>query len=152
MHITDTMMSTLPFQRFRKAASFRVRARQLTKEDVEQRAGVVNTLEGPVPCQPGDYLARGIQGEEYPISQTAFAALYDKQSMEPDIDGFARYRPAPLLHQAVQITEPFTVDGPRGALFTGKAGDYLVRTEEDTNARIVDRSIFEQTYEPVGDS
>jgi hypothetical protein len=151
MHITPKQMSLLPFRSYRKVASFQVRARRLTKEEVEQRAGIIHTMEGPVACQPGDYLARGIQGEEYPIRPEAFAVLYDERSMQPDTNGFARYHPAPLLHQAVQITEPFTVDGPQGDLFTGKAGDYLMRTEGATGVRIVDRTIFEQIYERVDD-
>ena len=150
MHITTQEMSHLPFQFFRKVASFQVRARRLTKEDVEQRAGMIHTMEGPVACQPGDYLVRGIQGEEYPIRPEAFAVLYDEGSREPDPDGFARYRPAPLHHYAVQIMQPFTVVGPQGDLFAGKAGDYLIRTEGVAGVRICDRSIFEQVYERVG--
>jgi hypothetical protein len=107
-------------------------------------------MEGPEAFEPGDYLARGIQGEEYPISPQAFAMLYDVETLEPDTHGFAFYRPTPLLHQAVQISEPFTVERADGGLFTGKAGDYVVRTVGLEGARIVDRYIFEQTYERTG--
>ena len=107
-------------------------------------------MEGPVAFEPGDYLARGIEGEEYPISPEAFAMLYEVDTLEPDTQGFAFYRPAPLLHQAAQISEPFTIERANGDLFTGKAGDYVVRTVGLESARIVDRSIFEQIYEPTG--
>ena len=128
MHLTNKEISSLPFRSYRKVASFRLRARRLTQEDVEQRGGVIHTMEGPVAFQPGDYLARGIQGEEYPIRPEAFAMLYDVDTLEPDTEGFASYRSAPLLHQAAQITEPFTVERADGGLFTGKAGDYVMRT------------------------
>lgn len=150
MHLTNKEISELPFRSYRKVASFRLRARRLTQEDVEQRAGVIHTMEGPVAFESGDYLARGIQGEEYPISPEAFGMLYEVDTLEPDPQGFAFYRPTPLLHQAVQITEPFTVERADGSLFTGKAGDYVVRTVGLEGGRIVDRSIFEQTYERTG--
>jgi hypothetical protein len=150
MHLTNKEISELPFRSYRKVASFRLRARPLTQEDVEQRAGVIHTLEGPEAFEPGDVLARGIQGEEYPISPQAFGRLYDVETREPDPQGFALYRPAPLVHQAVQISEPFTLERADGGFFTGKAGDYVVRTLGLEGARIVDRSIFEQTYERTG--
>lgn len=150
MHLTNKEISDLPFRSYRKVASFRLRARQLTQEDVEQRAGVIHTMEGPITFKPGDYLARGIQGEEYPISPEALGTFYDVDTLEPDTQGFAFYRPASLLHQAVQITEPFTVERTEGGLFRGKAGDYVVRTVGVEGARIVDRSIFERTYERTG--
>jgi hypothetical protein len=149
MHITLKEMDGLTYQSYRKAASFRVRARRLTEEDVQQKEGIIHTMEGPVAFQGGDYLVRGVQGEEYPITPQAFAGLYDEGSMEPDTDGFAWYRPANLIHQAVQIDEPFTVERKTGGIYTGKAGDYLVRTGQGGSGRIVDHTIFEQTYELV---
>ena len=151
MHITIKEMNGLAFQSYRKSPSFRIRARRLTKEDFDQRGGIINTMEGPVAFQPGDYLLRGIQDEEYPATLQSFASLYDMHSMEPDLDGFARYRPRNLIHQAVQIAEPFTVERKAGGFYTGKAGDYLVRTEKISSGRIVDRTIFEQIYERVVD-
>lgn len=152
MHLSTNEMNHLPFHPFRKSASFRVRARRLTEEDVKQRAAVIQTMEGPATFQAGDYLARGTRGEEYPISPQAFAVLYDEGSQEPDTEGFAWYRPAPLLHQAVQISEPFTLDLPGGGLYAGQPGDYLVRTVGlEGDYRIVDRWYFEQHYERIGD-
>ena len=87
MHLTNKEISTLPFRSYRKVASFRLRARPLTQEDVEQRAGVIHTLEGPEAFEPGDFLARGIQGEEYPISPQAFGMLYDVKTLEPEEQG-----------------------------------------------------------------
>jgi hypothetical protein len=150
MHLSTEEMERLPFQSYRKVASFRVRARKLTEEDVKQRAGVIQTLEGPATIQAGDYLARGPRGEEYPMSPEAFAVHYDESSREPDKEGFSWYRPAPLIHQAVQIMQPFTIDTPRG-LYTGQPGDYLMRTVGlEGDYRIVARWYFEQNYERIG--
>ena len=144
MHITIEEMSGLDFRSFRKTASIRVRARRLTEKDVKQRRGIIYTMEGPVAFQAGDYLVRGIKGEEYPIPPQNFAVLYDERSMDPDGEGFAWYRPANIIHQAVQIAER-----KAGEIYTGKAGDYLVRTGQGSSGWIVDRTIFEQTYERV---
>lgn len=149
MYITTKEMDRLTYQPYRKVASFRVHARRLTAADVEQRDGIIHSMEGPVAFEAGDYLAHGIHDEEYPIAPQAFAELYDESSMEPDGDGFAWYRPANLIHQAVQIAEPFTVEWKTGETFKGKAGDYLVRTRHQYGGRIVDRATFEQTYERV---
>lgn len=153
MHLSTNEMDHLPFQAFRKNASFRVRARRLTEEDVKQRAGVIQTMEGPATFQVGDYLALGTRGEEWTMSPQAFAILYEVGSQEPATEGFACYRPAPLLHQAIQIPESFTLDRPDGGLYTGQPGDYLVRTVGlEGDYRIVDRWYFEHNYERLGDT
>ncbi len=150
MHITIESMSELPFQSFRMNPLFRVRTRRLMEEDMQQRSGFIHTLEGLEAFKPGDYLARGIQNEEWPITPDAFAFLYYEESAtKPDLEGFSSYSRRPLIHQAVQIAEPFTVERKAGGIYTGKAGDYLVRTAGRPNGRIVDRTIFEQIYEPI---
>ena len=152
MHLRSDEMNRLSFQSFRKRALFRVRARRLTEEDVQQRAGVIQTREGPATIVPGDYLVRSARDEEYPISPEAFAILYDESSKTPDTEGFALYSPALLVHQAVQITETCSIDSGRGSLFTGQPGDYLVRTVgQKDEYRIVDRRYFEENYESIGD-
>ncbi len=150
MHITIESMSELPFQSFRRNPLFRIRTRRLTEEDMQQRSGLIHTLEGPAAFKPGDYLAHGIQNEEWPITPEAFAFLcYEESATKPDLEGFSSYSPRPLIHQAVQIAKPFTVERKAGGIYTGKAGDYLVRTAGRPNGRIVDRTIFEQTYELI---
>ncbi len=144
MHITNDEMNHLPFQPFRKTAL--LQARPLTEGDYLQQGGLIQTREGPVGFQPGDYLARGIQGEEWPITQAHFATSYEQVS-EPDAQGFASYR-AREICRAYQMPEPFTVTRQtRGDLFTGNAGDYLVRSGD--RIWVVAPSIFEQSYEPI---
>ena len=141
MQFTEQEMSHLPFQSFRKTAP--LKARPLTIEDYQHRNGVIQSLEGPIRFQPGDYLARGIQGEEWPILAEEFAAYY-QQVAQPDSEGFALYRSTDT-REALQVSEDFTVRMKNGDIATGKAGDYLVRSED--SAWVVDRNIFEDSYE-----
>src|SRR5947209_6443442 len=105
MHITNDGMSTLLFQTFRKTAL--LQARPLTEDDYKERRGIIQTREGAASFQPGDYLARGIQAEEWPITREHFARSYEQVS-EPDTEGFASYQ-AKDICQAYQMPEPFTV-------------------------------------------
>jgi hypothetical protein len=145
MQIADEQMRPLPFRAFRKIAL--LRARLLTNEDYAQRGGIIRTREGPAGFRPGDYLARGIQDEEWPITREHFETGYE-QVTEPDAQGFATYR-ARAICQAYQMSEPFTVRRTRGDVLAGKAGDYLVRSGDRT--WIVDGTIFEQSYERVAE-
>ncbi len=133
-------MNNLPFQSFQKTAL--LQARPLTGADYEQREGIIHTREGPAGFRLGDYLARGIQNEEWPITKEHFVTSYERVS-EPDAEGFASYRATDIC-QAYQMPEPFTVSKMRGDTLTGKAGDYLVRSGD--RMWIVDRTIFEHTY------
>ena len=146
MDITHDEMNLLPFQSFHKMAL--LQARPLTAGDYQQRGGIVQTREGPVGFQPGDYLVRGIQGEEWPITHEHFATSYEQVS-EPDQQGFASYHAAADC-QAYQMPEPFTVRRLSGDTLTGKAGDYLVRSGD--RVWIAGRSLFEHSYERLPES
>jgi hypothetical protein len=143
MQFSEQEMSKLPFRSFRKSAP--VKVRPLTEDDYMQRKGIIQSLEGPIGFQPGDYLARGIQGEEWPIQAEEMAAHY-QQIAAPGADGFAFYRVTDI-RQALQIAESFTVRMKNGDVATGKAGDYLVRSGD--SAWVVDRDIFENSYEKM---
>lgn len=143
MHITKDEMSNLPFQTFQKTAL--LQARPLTEDDNQQRSGIIRTREGPAGFEPGDYLARGIEREEWPITKEHFATSYEQVS-EPNTEGFAFYRARDIC-QAYQMPEPFTVRRTKGDILTGKAGDYLVRSGD--RIWIVDRTIFENSYKQV---
>ena len=141
MEITEQMLDTLPFQSVRKMAV--IYARPLTGEDYIQMGGRVKTLEGKVAFQVGDFLARGVQNEEWPIPHDYFYAHYQRL-YEPDATGFACYQSA-TIRQACQIPEAFTVHGANETVFTGQAGDYLLRSKDCI--WIVQRTIFEVSYE-----
>jgi len=141
MHLTSKEIKKLQFQPFYKTAL--VQARPLTEKDYAQKNGIIHTQEGPVGFQPGDYLARGIEGEEWPITKESFVAGYERVT-EADREGFASYR-AVGIREAHQMPEEFTVSLKSDDILTGKAGDYLVRSEE--KIWIADREIFENSYE-----
>lgn len=143
MEFTEREMNQLPFQSFRKTVP--VKARPLTKDDYIHREGIIQSLEGPIGFELGDYLARGTQDEEWPIQAREFAAHY-KQVTAPDTEGFALYRNTDV-RQAMQIPESFTVKMKNGDIATGKAGDYLVKSGD--SAWVVDRDIFEDSYEEI---
>ncbi len=143
MFITAEVMKKLPFRSFRKV-SF-LRARPLTEKDYQQREGVIATKEGRVSFEVGDYLARGISDEEWPIPGHFFVTNY-KSISEPNAEGFCSYH-ALGTRQALQMRTKFTIQYNRDTILTGKAGDYLVRSGE--KVWITEGSIFEHSYKRV---
>jgi hypothetical protein len=75
MEITNEVLNSLIYQKYRKIAPVQVRT--LTEEDYQQRQGLVFSLEGPVRFQPGDYLAKGILDEEWAMSQEGLLSNYE---------------------------------------------------------------------------
>jgi hypothetical protein len=61
LHITSEDITQLSFRMCWKMAT--LQARLLTQEDYERLKGRVKTLEGETRFKPGDYLARGVKGE-----------------------------------------------------------------------------------------
>ncbi len=143
MQLTEQELNRLPFQSFRKITP--VKARPLSKEDYQQRGGIIQSLEGPIGFQPGDYLACGNQDEEWPILAREFSTHY-QQVTKQDTEGFALYRNTDI-REAVQMPESFTVKMKNGDTAMGKAGDYLVRSGD--SAWVVDRNIFQDSYEQI---
>ena len=46
-------------------------------DDVEPEPWAIETLEGTMFAQPGDWIIRGVQGEFYPCKPGIFAATYE---------------------------------------------------------------------------
>ncbi len=143
MFITTEVMQKLPFRSFRKV-SF-LRARPLTEKDYQQRGGVITTKEGRVSFEVGDYLARGISDEEWPIPGRFITTAYRRISA-PDAEGFCSYHVLGT-RLALQIRTKFTIQYDSATILTGKAGDYLVCSGE--KVWITDGSIFERSYKRV---
>ncbi len=122
------------------------KARLLTETDFSHRQGKIVTLEGESSFTPGDYLAVGSKGEEFPIRAETMKAT--KQLVgEVDEQGWGSYKATNTV-KATSINKPFAVRRlGTDDVYHGKVGDYVV----DTGKRqyIVDREIFELTYEPV---
>jgi hypothetical protein len=112
----------------------------------------VETLEGIVQANPGDYLCRGISAEHWPQKEEKLLEKYIA-SGEFDKDGWQRFEPKPDSEavEATQYDRRFTISATWGEL-NGKAGDYVVRSRADlSDVWIVDRVIFESTYEVLSD-
>jgi hypothetical protein len=108
----------------------------------------VETLEGRLVAAPGDYLCRGIIGEQWPQKESK---LLEKYTPSGDFDeaGWQRFDPKPDSEpvEAAPVDQAFRVKAQWGEL-TGKAGDYIVRSKTDpTDVWIVDKAIFEGTYQ-----
>ncbi len=109
---------------------------------------VIETREGTLTAQPGDYLCRGIEGEPWPQKADKLREKYSP-SREVDGDGWERYEPKPAAEgiEAAQFDQPFRVITQWGEL-QGKANDYVVRSKSDpADVWIVGQAIFEASYE-----
>ena len=120
----------------------------------------VNTMEGRIACRAGDYLCRGPSGEHWCQKESALLKKYNRiPDADPDAEGWLEFRPKPDAQgvMAVSMDKDFHVEHPDWGTFNGKAGDFLVKSYEDRDVDfpgdiwIVDRAIFEATYEKVED-
>lgn len=123
-----------------------------------ERDQTVETLEGAEQVNVGDFLCRGEAGDVWPQTAERLQAKY-MATDEMSEDGWRKYVPHPDAKgvMAAQVDHPFVVNSAWGEL-SGKAGDYIVKNYEDHNASyprdvwIVDRRLFQDTYEPVDSS
>lgn len=133
----------LPPQRlkaYRKSALSR--ARLLTDGDLSDRGGIIETKEGPVPFEVGDYLNRGVDGEEWPMKAAEMLSTKEAVS-EPEVGGWRNWRNTNTV-RAMQIDQPFEVKLVNGSDISGKAGDFFV--DGGSSQWIVDADIFKRTY------
>jgi hypothetical protein len=110
----------------------------------------VETREGRLQAQAGDYLCRGIAGEYWPQKEAKLTEKYSP-STERDAEGLERFDPKPESApvEATAVDRPFRVAATWGEL-TGKPGDYVVRSTTDPDdVWIVGKTIFEASYEMV---
>ena len=107
----------------------------------------IETIEGTVNAQQGDYLCRGIEDEVWPQKADKVTEKYTPGG-EWDSMGFQRFDPKPGAApvQAAQVTQTFRVTAQWGEL-AGKANDYVIRSTTDpSDIWIVDKAIFEASY------
>lgn len=70
--------------RYRKIALVRARQHPLDAQPV-----IIDTLEGPATCNPGDYVAEGVAGEQWPIPRAFFETNYGEAGAEGSISPVA---------------------------------------------------------------
>ncbi len=116
---------------------------------------VVDTLEGNVTANAGDFLCRGVDGELWPQSARSLTTNYTPTKVV-DGDGWRMFLPQRAASGilAAVVHRPFTVSTPWGTL-SGRAGDYLVKRQTDEHADypedvwIVAKNLFRKTYRIV---
>jgi hypothetical protein len=111
--------------------------------EIAEQDGVIQTLEGPVTYQSGDYIMTGPKGEKYPISPTTFRELKD------DAGNGVCYP-----KKIIKLAKLADHDGElilkyNGSKLNYNAGeDYIVRHGAGDYGA-VKKDIFAKTYEQV---
>ncbi len=104
----------------------------------------IQTWEGPVKADPGDWIMTGVKGEQWPIKPEVFAKSYDATD-KPGI-----FRKKPVEVKAVQITTPLQIFENGAVKFTGKPTDWLV-LNFNGKPYFVDHEVFLQTFNAADD-
>ena len=110
---------------------------------VAKDSGVIDTLEGPVKYNPGDYIMTGPKGEEYPIGSETFAKLKSDNG-----DGTASPKKIVKLCKLADHDGEVTLQYNGSQLAYHKDEDVIVRHGENDYG-VVKKDIFAQTYEKV---
>jgi hypothetical protein len=111
----------------------------------------VETLEGILSFNEGDYLCKGPSNEIWGQTEGALLRKYEPAPEKSIKDGWRIYRPIPgkCLVLARSMKRSFTVKSRHG-LLNGKPGDFLVRPIEGMGRGqkewIVRADIFKETY------
>ncbi len=111
---------------------------------------IVDTLEGPVRCAPGDAIVTGVKGEKWPVQRRRFEKTY--VPVQPTRLGQAGlYCKKPREVKAGRLVQDYqvTLSEGRGVL-NGLVGDILVEYSEGDQS-IIAPDIFEKTYQSVID-
>lgn len=118
------------------------RKKILNNKAVQQTtSGTLNTLEGPLTFNPGDWIITGIKGERYAVPNEKFIKLYDKVEGEQDI-----YRKKPGYIDAIELRHPLDLVRSDGVMH-GKVGDFLADNGE--SQYIIDGDVMKLSYERV---
>lgn len=144
-----------PTGRLLPAIASRLRRARKAKPIWARRVEVaceVESIEGRLQAQPGDYLCRGIAGEQWPQKESKLLEKYSP-SDQLGVSGWQRFDPKEDSEpvEATRVDQSFRVISQWGEL-AGKANDYVVRSKSDpTDIWVVDNAIFEASYEFVSD-
>lgn len=96
-----------------------------------------------MPAGKGQVLMTGVKGEQYPIPTEYFEQHY----LEDVKPGWCYKKKVVVDAEVLEVETSVKVSWCE-ALLTGKPGDYLV-TYEPGNQAIVEKNIFEETYEVI---
>jgi len=131
--ITDDWFKTGSFKTFKKPAR--------EPFEIAKTAGTIQTLEGPVTYQPGDYIMTGPKGEKYPIGPEKFKELKDDNG-----DGTASPKKIIKLAKLADHDGFVILQYNKSRLDYTTGNDFIVRHGlGDYGA--VKKDIFMQTYD-----
>jgi hypothetical protein len=111
--------------------------------EVAQKAGTIQTLEGPVKYGKGFYIITGPKGEKYPIPPETFAKLKVDNG-----DGTAS--PKKIVKLAKEADHSGEVKTSWGETLKYKPGEDVIVRHGDGDYGVVKRGIFEETYQREG--
>lgn len=128
-----------------KSGSFEAYKRPDKREPfrIANDSGTIDTLEGPVKYNPGDYIMTGPKGEAYPISSETFRSLKSDNG-----DGTASPKKIVKLCKLADHDGEVTLKYNGSQLAYHKGEDIIVRHGENDYG-VVKKDIFSQTYEAV---
>ena len=109
----------------------------------------VETLEGPVAAEAGDFLLRDDDGHEWPVSAAHFESHYE--SLPDGACGtWSRVRAREVTVRALQLESAMSISvGRSGSRLHGRTGDWLVYYGGDRFG-IVAKSLFPALYDLQG--
>ena len=128
-----------------KDGAFKAYKRPDKKEPfkIANDSGTIDTLEGPVTYNVGDYIMTGPNGEKYPVSPKTFAELKTDNG-----DGTASPKKIIKLAKMADHDGEVTLQYNGSQLAYKKGEDIIVRHGENDYG-VVKKEIFDKTYEKV---
>jgi len=133
---------------YRKKANVRIRpavAGEVIETRIDGQRETVNT------AKAGDYVVRGVKGEQYVITPETLATRYGPPLSDPDAHGFRQYDAQGVVHAFRYEGAPTTFTAPWGEAMVVNPGDYIgtAALGSDQFYRIA-RDAFAETYAEIG--
>ncbi len=150
MNIKDAFDAALKSNKvrlYRKKANVVIRpavAGEVIETRIDGERETVNT------AKAGDYVVRGVKGEQYLITPETLANRYGPPASEPDAQGFRQYGAQGLVHACRYEGPRATFVPPWGEEMVVNPGDYIGTTAlgSDHFYRI-EQDAFGTTYDEV---
>lgn len=148
--LLDRINSTNSWHHYKKTKP--IWAKRLDEQET------VDTLEGKITYQAGDYLCKGPMGDIWGQKENSLFKKYNPTvDSKLDKEGWLEFIPKPEASgvMAAQVDFDFSIEHPIWGTMIGMAGDYLVKSFEDKDTKypddiwIVRKEIFKATYESI---
>ena len=107
--------------------------------EVAGEDGTTETLEGPVRHMKGHRIITGPKGEKYPVAPDKFAELYD--------DGESGKATPKAIRKRVRLADHDGVVKASWGDLNYKSGQHYIVRHGDGDYGVVEKDIFDQTYQ-----